>query len=118
MKTDDYIEKPWGWERILDLSDRYVVKHLSINLNCRLSLQYHERKRETLFLISSTAELTLRGPDGIDRDIQIEGNHPYVIEPGMVLRLHGADAAGALLMEVSTPGLDDVVRIEDDYGRA
>ena len=117
MKTGDLIDKPWGWERLLDVNEYYVVKHIFIRQDQRLSLQYHEKKRETMFLVSGTAELTRRGPDGVDRTISMETGETYVVETGTVHRLRGTSADGALVLEMSTPELDDVVRLEDDYGR-
>ena len=61
MKTGDVIDKPWGWERILDLNDRYCVRHLFARNGGRLSLQYHQRKRETVVLVSGAAELARGG---------------------------------------------------------
>ena len=83
----------------------------------RVSLQYHERKRETMLLVSGNAELTRRGTDGVDRTISMAGGETYVIEAGTVHRLRGASSEGTLILEVSTPELDDELRLEDDYGR-
>ena len=117
MKTGDLITKPWGWERILDLNDHYCVKHLFVKKGHRLSLQYHERKRETMVLVSGGAELT-RGPrGGTMQAIEMVSGEPYVIEPGTVHRLRGTAEEGGLVLEVSTPEVDDLVRLEDDYGR-
>ena len=116
MKAGDHIEKPWGWEQVLDLNDRYCIKHLFIAEGRRLSLQYHERKTETLVLVEGACELTLgRGPDA--RVVSMKLNEPWPIAPGTVHRMKGASPEGALIFEVSTPELEDVVRLEDDYGR-
>jgi mannose-6-phosphate isomerase len=114
------IEKPWGWEEILERNERYVIKHIFVRTGARLSLQYHERKHETMMLVSGSAELMLRDGAGIDSYYRMQPGEPYVIAPGTVHRLGGkafGDADGALVLEVSTPELDDVVRLEDDYGR-
>ena len=59
MKTGDIIEKPWGYERILDINDRYCIKELFVKQDPPLSKQYHERKRGTMFLKSGSASLLL-----------------------------------------------------------
>ena len=117
MKTGDVIDKPWGWERILDLNDRYCVKHLFVRTGHRLSQQYHERKRETMILLSGGAELVITGADGTEQAIDMVEGAPYALEPGTVHRLRGTAGEGGLILEVSSPELDDVVRLEDDYGR-
>ena len=116
MKTGDHIDKPWGWEKILDLNDHYCIKHLFINGGHRLSKQYHEIKTETLILVDGGAELTLGASDN-EYPLAMEFSHPYAITPGMIHRLKATADQGALILEVSTIELDDVVRIEDDYGR-
>ena len=117
MKTGDVIDKPWGWERILDLNDRYCVKHLFVKQGHRLSQQYHRRKRETMILVSGGAELILTGADGGVQAIDMVPGEAYALEPGTIHRLRGTAEEGGLILEVSSPELDDVVRLEDDYGR-
>jgi mannose-6-phosphate isomerase-like protein (cupin superfamily) len=117
MKTGDHIEKPWGWEQILDLNDKYCIKHLFLESGRRLSLQYHERKMETLILIQGAAELT-RGHDEAEQVIEMPLNQPFPITPGTVHRMKGLGPEGGLILEVSTLELEDVVRLDDDYGRA
>jgi mannose-6-phosphate isomerase len=117
MKTGDHIDKPWGWEEILDLNAHYCIKHLFINSGQRLSKQYHERKTETLMLVSGQAELTV-GTDAGERVVAMTLSLPYPIAPGTIHRLKATSDDGALILEVSTLELDDVVRVEDDYGRS
>ena len=117
MKTGDHIDKPWGWEEILDLNDAYCIKHLFIEDGKRLSQQYHERKMETLMLVSGAADVTW----GRGSDQRVEAmvlSQPYPIAPGTVHRLRATAPEGALILEVSTTELDDVVRLDDDYGRS
>ena len=116
MKPGDVIEKPWGSEEIVDLCAAYCVKRLNVRRGHRLSLQRHERKRETMMLLSGEAEMTVSGRDGL-RNIQMTPGEAHVIEPGTVHRIEGLSEEPAVILEVSTPELDDVVRIEDDYGR-
>ncbi len=117
MKTGDTIDKPWGWEYVLDLNERYCVKHLFVRSGHRLSLQYHERKRETMVLISGGAELTMGATAADAQTVEMVVGQAYVIEPGTVHRLRGTAAEGGLVLEVSSPEVEDIVRLEDDYGR-
>ena len=118
MKIGDHIDKPWGWEHILDLNSTYCVKHIFVKNGHRLSLQYHERKRETLFLVSGGANLLLRANGAGEQALDMQVGEPHPIEPGTIHRIRGIGVEGALILEVSTLELDDVVRLEDDYGRA
>ena len=106
MKTGDRIEKPWGWEHVLELNDRYCIKHLFVRAGHRLSEQYHERKRETLILLEGEAELALRDGHGGFRDLAMKIGEPLPLEPGEVHRLRGVSEPGALVLEVSTPEVD------------
>jgi mannose-6-phosphate isomerase-like protein (cupin superfamily) len=116
-QAGDQIDKPWGWERVIELNDRYCIKHVFVRENQRLSKQYHRQKHETLILVSGTATL-LRGDAGGElEEISMAVDVPYVIEPGTVHRVVGLSDPGALILEVSTPELEDVVRLEDDFGR-
>jgi mannose-6-phosphate isomerase len=117
MKTGDRIDKPWGWEEILELNDHYCIKHMFINSGHRLSKQYHERKTESLMLVHGEAELSCT-IDGHDQVATMELSHLFPIPPGMIHRLKATGAQGALILEVSTLEVDDIVRLEDDYGRA
>lgn len=114
------IEKPWGYELVFAHTDRYVGKILHVNPGEALSLQYHERKDETLYLAAGSVELQVEenaaGADGglVSRSLQLgEAYHiPTLTRHRMVAGPDGCD-----LVEVSTPELDDVVRLEDRYGR-
>tara|TARA_Y100000034_G_scaffold6679_1_gene7362 strand:- start:4730 stop:5080 length:351 start_codon:yes stop_codon:yes gene_type:complete len=109
------VEKPWGHEMIWAETDKYVGKYLYIKAGNRLSRQYHEMKDETILVIGG--KLTLEVGEGPDAKTLILGNYEsYHIEPGTVHRF-GAAQRPVHLVEVSTTELDDVVRIEDDYGR-
>ncbi|MCP3985955.1 MAG: cupin [bacterium] len=109
------IEKPWGYELIWAVTDRYAGKLLVIETGQRLSLQYHERKDESIYVLSGLLRLELENDSG---EIVSEE-----LGPGAHRRIHTGrrHRFGAIerteLMEVSTPELDDVVRIEDDFGR-
>ncbi len=116
MKVGDVIEKPWGSEEILDLCAAYCVKRLRVRRGHRLSLQYHERKRETMMLLSGKAGLLVAGEGGRS-SLPMERWEAHVVEPGVEHRVEGLSEEDAVILEVSTPELDDIVRVEDDYGR-
>ena len=109
------IDKPWGYELIFAHTDRYVGKILHVNAGEALSLQYHERKDETLYLASGSVELQVQ-EDGamVTRALQV--GEAYHIPPFTRHRMV-AGPQGCEFVEVSTPELDDVVRLEDRYGR-
>ena len=115
LKPVDRIEKPWGYELILAHTDRYVGKILHVDAAQALSLQYHELKDETLYLFRGEFELVVEEEGEMVRRTITEGES-YHIPPHTKHRIiagsHGCD-----IFEVSTPELDDVVRIEDRYGR-
>tara|TARA_A100001515_G_scaffold3636_1_gene3654 strand:+ start:195 stop:521 length:327 start_codon:yes stop_codon:yes gene_type:complete len=104
------IEKPWGKEEWLVVTDRYCLKKLYVNAGERLSLQYHEKKQETMFLEVGQCKLKLN-----DIMFTMIHDHPYTINPGDIHRLEAS--TDCIILEVSTPELDDVVRLEDDYVR-
>lgn len=110
------IEKPWGYELLLAHTERYAAKILCIDAGQRLSLQHHRWKDETLYLLDGEALLELGEADQPQVCWPMLPDRAYRVLPGQVHRLTGATAARVL--EVSTPELGDVVRWEDDYGRA
>ena len=109
------VEKPWGHELIWAHTDRYVGKVLVIEAGKRLSLQRHEVKDESIYVTSGRLRLYLEDEDG---NVKVEeltaGAHRHV-PTGRIHRYEAIERTE--LMEVSTPELDDVVRIEDDFGR-
>ncbi len=109
------VSKPWGHELIWAHTDRYVGKILVIEGGHRLSLQYHEQKDETVYVLSGRLRLHLEGDDGVVRAEELgPGEHRRV----RVGRRHRYEAGERTeLIEVSTPEVWDVVRLEDDYGR-
>ncbi len=109
------VAKPWGHELIFAENDRYAGKILHLEGGHALSLQYHERKDETLYVLNGELDLSVE-VDGRMMDIRLKPGDAYRIRPGVRHRLRaGADCD---LVEVSSPELDDVVRLEDAYGRA
>lgn len=108
------IEKPWGHEVIWSVTDRYAGKLLAITAGHRLSLQAHERKEESIMVLSGVLHLELH-VDGVDRSVRMVAGDAAHIPTGAVHRFEAIE--DCLLVEVSTPELDDVIRFEDDYGR-
>ena len=104
------VEKPWGREVWYAHTDRYAGKVLEVSRGHILSLQKHRVKHETLYLYSGHVRLTL---DGESMD-WLPGT-AVEIAPGTVHRLEALE--DSVLLEVSTPELDDVIRLEDRYGR-
>ena len=109
------VDKPWGHEVHWVVTDRYVGKLIAIDAGRRLSLQYHERKDESIYVIRGRLRLHLEGVDGA-MTVRELGPGDFARVP--VGRRHRFEAIDDVeLIEVSTPELDDVVRVEDDYGR-
>jgi mannose-6-phosphate isomerase-like protein (cupin superfamily) len=117
MQTDiKRVEKPWGYELIFAHTDRYVGKILHINPGEALSLQYHEVKDETLHLLEGAYELEVE-EEGVMVSRQMKPGDTYHIAPNTRHRMT-TDTESCDILEVSTPELEDVVRLEDRYGRA
>ncbi len=110
------VEKPWGWELIWAETEQYVGKLLFIQAGEALSLQYHEVKDESWLVREGRARLELGEVGGELEAIEIAPGDTFHFRPRTVHRL--AALEDTLVLEVSTPHLDDVVRLEDRYGRA
>ena len=108
------VPKPWGYELIFAHTDRYVGKILHINRGESLSLQYHEIKEETLYVVEGELLLTVE-QNGKRRELTLRKGEAFHIPPLMIHRMEAL--ADTDVAEVSTPELDDVVRLEDRYGR-
>lgn len=109
------VHKPWGHELIWAHTERYVGKILHINQGESLSYQYHRVKDETIHLLSGAMEMDLE-TNGVKAKISLKPGDCLHIIPGMKHRMIAVATCDVL--EVSTPELDDVVRLEDRYGRA
>ncbi len=109
------VEKPWGHELIWARTDRYVGKILVIATGRRLSLQRHEIKDETILVMSGRLRLTLEGDDGVVREEELGPGDHRRVRTGRIHRYAAIERCE--LIEVSTPELDDVIRLEDDFGR-
>ena len=108
------VKKPWGREEIFAENDRYAGKILHLSAGHSLSLQYHERKDETLYVLEGEV-LLLVEEEGQMRERRLGPGQIYRIRPGVKHRMRAE--MPCVIFEVSSPELDDVVRLEDAYGR-
>ena len=111
-----HVPKPWGHETIWAHTDRYVGKILHITAGQALSVQYHERKDETVFLLTGEMNYWVQLPGDTElRDQRLTTGQSFRITPGTIHYMEAITDCDVL--EASTPELDDVVRIKDRYGR-
>jgi mannose-6-phosphate isomerase-like protein (cupin superfamily) len=109
------IEKPWGKEEVIEINDKYMMKKLTMLKGHRCSLQLHNHKKETIYVLSGQLKI-ISGPDqdNLTGKIYTEGES-ITISPGVVHRMEGVE--DSIYLEASTPEMDDVVRLVDDYER-
>ena len=108
------VDKPWGHEVIWAKTDRYVGKMLVIEPNQRLSLQYHEKKEETILVLEGMLQVWKTDDDNT---YTLHGSgSTFYVTPNQVHRF-GAGNERVKLIEVSSPEIEDVVRLSDDYSR-
>jgi len=108
------VPKPWGHETIWAHSDQYVGKILHINAGQELSVQYHNKKDETVHLLSGEISYRVKTNELLE-DMRLRVGESFRITPGTVHQMVALTDCDVL--EVSTPELDDVVRLSDKYGR-
>ncbi len=110
------IEKPWGKEEVVEINDRYMMKKLTMWKGHRCSLQYHNVKRETIYVLSGHLRI-YHGPsqDSLQSKVFVAGE-TITLTPGVVHRMEAVE--DSIYLEASTPEMDDVVRLSDDYQRA
>jgi mannose-6-phosphate isomerase-like protein (cupin superfamily) len=109
------VDKPWGYELIWAHTDQYVGKILHVNPGESLSLQYHEVKDETIFLLSGEMRF-FAGPslEALE-EVPLLAGEAFRVKPGTLHRMEAVSEVD--MLEASTPHLEDVVRLEDRYGR-
>jgi mannose-6-phosphate isomerase len=112
---DNKLDKPWGYELRWAITDRYAGKILHVKKGEALSLQYHERKDEYQYLVKGAIDMELGGGDGQLTTRRMTAGDTLHITPGTRHRLTAVEDSD--IFEVSTPEIDDVVRLEDRYGR-
>jgi mannose-6-phosphate isomerase len=110
------VEKPWGWELVWAETEAYAGKILFVRAGHSLSLQFHTVKDESWYVQDGRAELEIGAVGDALRDTEVVGSGAcFRVRPGTVHRIKALEDTHVI--EVSTPQLDDVVRLEDDYGR-
>lgn len=120
MKLEkEYVSKPWGHEEVFVKTDKYVGKILLIKPRSALSRQYHERKDETIRVLQGTLYLEIgKSGDAEFKRCWLEEGEIFRISPRTIhLMANASDTMYVKVLEISTPELDDVVRLEDNYGR-
>jgi mannose-6-phosphate isomerase len=109
------VEKPWGYELIWAKTQDYVGKVLFIRQGHQLSLQYHQQKEETIFLQSGKMTFVFESDTGVLEKIALHPGQAHHIPVGRKHRMIAVE--DCTVFEVSTPQLNDVIRLEDGYGR-
>ena len=109
------IEKPWGKEEIVEINEKYMVKKLTMWKEHRCSLQFHNQKKETIYVLSGKLRI-VSGPNqnNLKEKIYLAGDS-ITISPGTVHRMEGVE--DSVYLEASTAEMNDVVRLVDDYDR-
>jgi mannose-6-phosphate isomerase len=116
VKMANRVEKPWGFESHFALVEgKYCGKELHINAGHALSLQYHERKEETVAVQSGRVRFEIGGLDGPLESFELLPGESIHLRPGTRHRMTAL--VDTVILEASTTELDDVVRLEDRYGR-
>ena len=110
------VDKPWGHELIWAHTDRYVGKILHVNKGEALSLQFHRKKDETIMVLTGRLRFEHFAEGEQPQAIELAPREPFHITPGLRHRMVALEDTD--IVEVSTTELDDVVRLEDRYGRS
>lgn len=117
LSAVERVEKPWGFEEHFALvSGKYCGKVLHVRAGCALSLQYHEQKEETVSVQSGRLLFEVGAPDGLLESFELLPGEAVHLRPGTRHRMTAL--VDTVVLEASTTELDDVVRLEDRYGRA
>lgn len=110
------IEKPWGREEVVEINEKYMVKKLTMFAGCRCSLQYHEIKKETIYVLSGALKITQGASQDTLTEKLYRAGDTLTIPPGLIHRMEGIEES--VYLEASTSEMDDVIRLADDYQRA
>jgi mannose-6-phosphate isomerase len=109
------IKKPWGKEEVIEINEHYMVKKLTMWKGHRCSLQYHNQKKETIYVLSGQLKI-YSGVSENELTVKIYSpNDTITLLPGTIHRMEGVE--DCVYLEASTPQMEDVVRIQDDYNR-
>jgi len=115
MKETIHIDKPWGYEKHIEINENYVVKELFMKEGCGCSLQFHNNKHETFYVVSGKLRFYVGNNKDNLQIMYLETGSYYIIKPMVVHRMEAV--VDSKYIECSTNFLDDVVRIDDKYGR-
>ncbi len=115
-KLPQKTEKPWGYELLFARTPKYAGKIIFVKKGHRLSLQYHEKKDESMYIYQGKVRIETSGAGGRMGSKIAQPGYCIRIPPRTRHRLEAIE--DTTLLEVSTPELEDVIRLEDDYGRA
>lgn len=107
--------KPWGYEELLSVNDKYAHKLLFMKAGHKCSLQFHQKKVEDFYVISGKMLFTYGDSQDSLQQIELGPGGRFIIPAGMIHRMEAIE--DILYIEASTPELDDVTRLEDSYGR-
>ena len=110
------VEKPWGWELWWAHTDKYVGKQIHINKGEALSLQYHNKKDEVIFVFKGRILFEIGDANGVLQKREMAAGESVHVVPPTVHRMTALEETD--IFEVSTPEVEDVVRLEDRYGRS
>jgi len=111
----DKTDKPWGYEVLWASTESYAAKIMNIQAGHRMSLQFHNEKEETIYVMNG--ELLVWENEDDDDYAGYPPGSIYHVKPGMVHRFGAPEKCNVMLIEVSTNRLDDVIRVKDDYNR-
>jgi mannose-6-phosphate isomerase-like protein (cupin superfamily) len=109
------IDKPWGYEELLEHNPMYVLKRLFMKSGHACSLQYHKQKQETVYILSGKIIFEVGSSTNSISIIELLPGMSYTIKPTIIHRMSAAE--DSYYLEASTSQLDDVVRLSDRYGR-
>ncbi len=109
------VEKPWGRELWIAHTDKYALKIIEVKQGTRSSLQYHREKHEHIYVDQGLLQIEWENESGAMKTLQLKPGDVIENKPGRKHRVTAIE--DTRLIEVSTPELDDVVRVEDDYNR-
>jgi mannose-6-phosphate isomerase len=110
------IKKPWGQEEVIEINDRYMVKKLTMWRGHRCSLQFHTQKQETIYVLSGSLKIyTGTSPHELSERVY-QAHETITLIPGVIHRMEAEE--DSVYLEASTPEMDDVVRLSDDYNRS
>lgn len=115
MTTVKVLEKPWGSEEVLELNGKYCMKRLFMKKGHKCSLQYHQLKHETFYIVSGRLLFTYGKDSKSLKEVEMLPGEHYTIPNMMIHRMEGLE--DSVYLEASTPELSDVVRLEDSYNR-